>query len=237
MPETPTWLLPPPLATSPAWQAQRELAQALRELNELCVLTRADPETLQAALGAVQGASALLRAAPQKSGGAAYADGTYQQEAERYVDQGAMLGHSNPVAGPMRLRREEDKVIGEVTLGPAHGGAPGLVHGGIVATLLDEILGHAAISGGASVVTATLQIRYHAPTPLHVPLRCEGWLVEQSGRRYKLKGHVLHAGKRTASAEGVFVDVSGGRFESVFAQASPRPGGDIPPRPAPRGEG
>ena len=50
-----------------------------------------------------------------------------------------------------------------------------------------------------------------------MPLRCEGYIAEHSGRRFKLKGQVLAGTTRTASAEGIFVDVSGDRFATVMA--------------------
>lgn len=211
-----TWVKPPEHAATADWAAQRELAAALRALVADCVETRADAATLAAITAEVRALSERLGACPRVSSRDAFRDGRYLTETERFVDQGAMLGQSNPIAAPLRLAREGDLVVGVVTLGPAHGGAPGLVHGGVIATLLDEVLGHAAISTGVSVVTATLNVRYHAPTPLGVPLRCEGEVAGHSGRRFQLKGQILADGKRTASAEGIFVDVSGDRFAAIM---------------------
>ncbi|MCA9574169.1 MAG: PaaI family thioesterase [Polyangiales bacterium] len=220
MPTDPQWMKPPEHASSPDWAAQRELASAVRALIADCIETRADADTLASVTEAVRAVSATLAGHPRIRARDAYREGHYRQHPERFVDQGAMLGRSNPVAGPLVLRREGERVVGEISLGPAHGGAPGLVHGGVVATLLDEVLGHAAISTGVSVVTATLNVRYHAPTPLGVTLRCEGWIAEHTGRRFKLKGQILAGDKRTASAEGVFVDVSGDRFDAIMPRAA-----------------
>jgi len=217
MSDSMTWMKPPETASSDDWAAQRELASALRGLIERCVETRADATTLRDVIESVSALNDRLSAQPRSTSQDAFRNGSYLAEPLRFVDRGAMLGQSNPIAGPMLLRREGDLVVGEITLGPAHGGAPGLVHGGVVATLLDEVLGHAAISTGVSVVTATLNVRYHAPTPLGVPLRCEGYIAEHSGRGYKLKGQILAGTTRTASAEGIFVDVSGDRFATVMA--------------------
>ena len=217
MSDSMTWVKPPETASSDDWGAQRALASALRELIARGIETRADAGMLREVTASVRTLTERLAAAPRSPARDAFRNGTYLAEPLRFVDQGAMLGQSNPIAGPMVLRREGERVIGEITLGPAHGGAPGLVHGGVVATLLDEVLGHAAISTGVSVVTATLNVRYHAPTPLGVPLRCEGYIAEHSGRRYKLKGQILAGSTRTASAEGIFVDVSGDRFATVMA--------------------
>ena len=214
-----TWMKPPEHASSSDWAAQRELAAALRVLIADCIETRADASTLAELAGKVRALSARLGEHPRTSARDAFHTGSYLQQPERFVDQGAMLGQSNPIAAPLCLRREGELVVGDVTLGPAHGGAPGLVHGGVIATLLDEVLGHAAIASGVSVVTATLNVRYHAPTPLGVSLRCEGWISEHSGRRFKLKGQLLAQGKRTASAEGIFVDVSGDRFAAIMPRA------------------
>jgi acyl-coenzyme A thioesterase PaaI-like protein len=216
MSDSMTWVKPPETASGDDWSAQRELASALRELIARCVETRADAGLLQNVTASVRALTERLKSAPYLPAQDAFRTGTYLAEPLRFVDQGAMLGRCNPISGPLALRREGERVVGDITLGPAHGGAPGLVHGGVVATLLDEVLGHAAISTGVSVVTATLNVRYHAPTPLGVPLRCEGYIAEHSGRRYKLKGQILAGTTRTASAEGIFVDVSGDGFAKVM---------------------
>lgn len=213
------WKIPPAAdvpVEDPLWRAKRELAGVLRELNHLCVTTRAEPSELAALRAKLEEVRTSLDGGPHKTSREAFRDRSFFDAQLQYVDQGAMLGHSNPIAAPLTLREEAGEVVGEVTLQSAHGGAPGFVHGGIVATLLDEVLGHAAICRGAGVVTATLTVRYHAPTPLHTPLRCVGRVVGFTGRRYQTSGEIYAGDKKTASAKGTFVDVRGDKFTSIF---------------------
>ncbi|MBC7171775.1 MAG: PaaI family thioesterase, partial [Polyangiaceae bacterium] len=123
---------------------------------------------------------------------------------------------------PVVIRTEGERVIGELVFEAQHGGAPGFVHGGLVATLLDEVLGHVAIQRGVPVATATLDVRYVAPTPLDVPLRCEAWLVRQTGRRWFIAGEVRAGDVVTARAEAVFFDVRKSSFEAAIRASAAR---------------
>ena len=51
-------------------------------------------------------------------------------------------------------------------LGAAYEGPPGLVHGGVSAMILDQILGEAAGAGGKPGMTGTLTLTYRQGTPL-----------------------------------------------------------------------
>ena len=68
----------------------------------------------------------------------------------------------------------------------------GLVHGGIAATILDSCMGcavHTTLAAGVGYTTTDLQVRY---------IRAMG---EATGR-VLAEGRVVHAGRRTATAEG-----------------------------------
>jgi acyl-coenzyme A thioesterase PaaI-like protein len=217
------WNLPDDVE-HPAWRAKRALARSMRELCDLVVTTEASPEALDQARRAIDAQRAALEAAPQKTNREAFRDGSFFAEPSRYKDRTAMIGHSNPIAQPLRMRVEGEGegegalLVGEITCGHGYGGAPGLVHGGLVAAFLDEILGHVGIRLGAGLVTSTLEIRYLKPTPLEVPLRVEGWLVGHEGRRYQTAGQVVADGVVTAKAKGTFVDVRGERFQKLFEE-------------------
>ncbi len=208
---------PPDTVEDAAWREKRALARAVRALADLVVSTEASPEALARAREAIDAERARLEAAaPAKTSREAFRDGSFFATPMLYKDRTAMIGHSNPVAAPLRMRVEDDKVIGEITCGQSYGGAPGLVHGGLVAAFLDEVLGHVGIRLGAGVVTSTLELRYLKPTPLEVPLRVEGWLVSREGRRFHTAGQVVVEGVVTAKAEGTFVDVRGEHFQKIF---------------------
>lgn len=95
---------------------------------------------------------------------------------------------SNPHGLHLRFFRNEDRrdeVVAEVTVPDRFHGAPGIVHGGIVATVLDEISCAAAVFlAGSRVVTGELQVRYERPCPVERPLTARARVVDDSHRRY-----------------------------------------------------
>jgi acyl-coenzyme A thioesterase PaaI-like protein len=99
-----------------------------------------------------------------------------------------VCGRDNPVGLHVRWDNHEDagEIRGTVTI-PAHfNGYPGVVHGGIVAALLDETAGRTILIDGdfdALMVTAKLEVRYRRPTPTETPLLLVG-RVERGGGPY-----------------------------------------------------
>jgi uncharacterized protein (TIGR00369 family) len=61
-------------------------------------------------------------------------------------------------------------------------GAPGIVHGGIVAAVLDEACGQVARLAASPAVTSRLEIRYLAPVPVDQELKVGAEIVESGGR-------------------------------------------------------
>ena len=97
------------------------------------------------------------------------------------------------------------EVIGHCTLSEAHGGPPERAHGGVVATLLDETIGLAAMAAGASGLTAGLNLSFKAGTPLHVPLTIRASYTHTEGRKHIASGKVFADEIVTAEATGVFI--------------------------------
>ncbi|NWG00827.1 MAG: PaaI family thioesterase [Thermoanaerobaculaceae bacterium] len=84
-------------------------------------------------------------------------------------------------------------------------GYPGVVHGGIVAALLDETAGRALLVSGNFddlMVTAKLEVVYRRPTPTGVPLTVVGRVLSRSERRAHAQAElVLPNGSVSARAE------------------------------------
>lgn len=89
--------------------------------------------------------------------------------------------------------------------GPSHQGYAGIVHGGIIATLLDEVMAHSIISSGIRVVTADIRIRFLRAAPLGFPLTVAGTRGGGRNRIHFARGKVL-------SAEGIVYAEAEGRF-------------------------
>jgi uncharacterized protein (TIGR00369 family) len=62
-------------------------------------------------------------------------------------------------------------------------GAPGIAHGGLVATLLDEACGQVARLVVSPSVTSRLELRYLAPVPVEEGLRVTAEITEAEERR------------------------------------------------------
>ena len=65
-----------------------------------------------------------------------------------------------------------------------------IMHGGVMATLLDEAMAHAAIAAGVRAVTARLEIRFRKAAPIDAPLLLEGRLAGRRGRLLTLAATV-----------------------------------------------
>ncbi len=122
-----------------------------------------------------------------------------------------ICGRQNPVGLKADIYNDLDhrQVSCELVIGEEYQGYPGVVHGGIVAALLDEISGRAILleSGPENLmVTLKLEIRYRKPTPTHTPLLIVGTLVQLGKARAKVHGEIrLADGTVTAEAEAVVV--------------------------------
>jgi uncharacterized protein (TIGR00369 family) len=102
----------------------------------------------------------------------------------------------NPRGLQLRFTRTGANAIAcRFTAAPHLAGAPGVVHGGIQATLLDDAFGMAAHTffegeKEASLVTVDFQLRYHRPVPLGEPLMVRAELVRADGRDFQVEGRI-----------------------------------------------
>ena len=92
-----------------------------------------------------------------------------------------------------------------VTLTEAHSGPPHRAHGGVVASILDEALGTAATRAGATGLTAGINIRYKAGTPLHTPLEVTARYSHTEGRKHIATGELRAGETICATAEAIFI--------------------------------
>jgi acyl-coenzyme A thioesterase PaaI-like protein len=103
-------------------------------------------------------------------------------------------------------------------------GYPGVVHGGIVAAILDETAGRAVMLGGKDdnlFATLRLTIRYRHPTPTSTPLTALGWVTKKGGVSTKVAGEIrLPDGTVTAECEALLGPVPEG-FQTQWEPERP----------------
>jgi uncharacterized protein (TIGR00369 family) len=113
----------------------------------------------------------------------------------------------------MLLTFEQDdaaqRIRGNFRLGAEYQGGPGFIHGGIIATLLDEVMGKVCRFREVRAVTAELSIEYLRPVPVDADLVIKGYEVEMKGRNLFLAGDIRDvSGRVLARGKGRFVIVS-----------------------------
>jgi acyl-coenzyme A thioesterase PaaI-like protein len=95
----------------------------------------------------------------------------------------------------MRVDRDENRHEArcEIVLDPHLQGWDGIAHGGVVATLLDEVLTYSLIER-RPVFTVDLSVRYRQAVPLGVPLRLSARRTLARGRFLEAEGEVRGPG-------------------------------------------
>ena len=79
-------------------------------------------------------------------------------------------GQNNPIGFKLSFTKDGDTLKAECTPDKVYQGWPGLVHGGIMAFLLDEAMNNAAYFEGITCLTASMQVRLRQPVKVEEPL-------------------------------------------------------------------
>lgn len=118
-------------------------------------------------------------------------------------------GQDNPLGLQLDgFERTEDAVLAAFTPRPEYRGFSTVLHGGVVATALDEILAWTAILvEGVMVMTGTLNLKYRSPASTNATFRLEGRLLERRGKRLRMQGKMHDGATVIAEAEGLFLVV------------------------------
>lgn len=124
-------------------------------------------------------------------------------------------GPENPAGLQLEYQRHGDVVRTTITVAERFAGAVGIVHGGIVATLLDDVMGAVISTVGGPAVTAQLDVTFLLPVVIDRPLQVEGWLADVEGRKHRVVGRVTDDGRVVAVGRGLFVAVGPEHYERL----------------------
>jgi len=105
-----------------------------------------------------------------------------------------VCGRSNPVGLYMQFFDDgELEVISDYTVPAHYQGYPGIVHGGVVAAMLDEVVARVSMIGDHHhfMMSVRLEILYRQPVPVETPLRVVGRILRLRGRLGKAEGRIL----------------------------------------------
>jgi acyl-coenzyme A thioesterase PaaI-like protein len=189
-------------------------------------------ETPEDAIGGMgQGPADRITAGPDGTGwavrpdrpGTADASGTAEALASDAVYRFEVRPHHCFVCGELNthglrlpIHVSHDRAWADLRLGEDHTGWEGVAHGGILAALLDEVMGWALFTKDAWGVTAQLTTRYRHPVRVGVPIHVEGWIAEERGRIKRTAGRILGADcQELVTAEGTYLEARAEQKEEL----------------------
>jgi acyl-coenzyme A thioesterase PaaI-like protein len=142
-------------------------------------------------------------------------------------------GELNEIGLHLQLRLAPGRCTTEITLARQFEGWEGIVHGGILCTILDEVMAWSLVERDNWGVTAKMSIQFRSPAVVGHTFRAEGWMVEDRRRIHRTEGRLVdvETGEAVATAEGTYVAATGAKKRQlkerygVLDPADPEVGG------------
>jgi uncharacterized protein (TIGR00369 family) len=115
-------------------------------------------------------------------------------------------GRDNPIGLRLKIEGDKKRVTTKFRPGREHEGWEGVVHGGILATLLDEVVAWICVKNGIDALTGRLEIRFRKPAKVGEELSAHAEITDSKGRAVKAKAQVVSAEKEVvAEAEALLL--------------------------------
>jgi acyl-coenzyme A thioesterase PaaI-like protein len=127
-----------------------------------------------------------------------------------------VCGRDNPVGLHLHFYTdEENRVHAEFTPREEHQGFPGVMHGGLVTTMLDELIGRTAIAMDLWCMTVKLDVRFKKPVPIGAALKMQGEITKKSSRLLEGRGEIrLPDGSLAVEATGTYMKIPAAQMEA-----------------------
>jgi len=118
-------------------------------------------------------------------------------------------GQANPVGLHLEFTLSpEGAIASSAIVTDQYEGPPGYLHGGIIATLLDEAMSKANRARGVTAMTRQMQVEYLLPVPSGKAIRIEGKVTRSEGRKHWTEARIQNTnGEVLARATGLFITV------------------------------
>ena len=127
-------------------------------------------------------------------------------------------GTANPIGLNLRFYRMGDAVCTDVTLGKNHVGWENIAHGGIISTILDEVMSWTVLYfRKVFFLTRKMDIKYIRPVLIETPLTVRGRLLNnEDPKKIMAKGELFNNdGNLLAKSRGEFVSLVKEDLKSV----------------------
>lgn len=117
-----------------------------------------------------------------------------------------VCGKANPIGWKLEFSYDhEGHAFTKVNISGNYAGYPGVIHGGVISTILDEVMAKAVMHSGKIAYTAMLQVRYRMPLPANEEVQAEGWIELPKSRTLKTKARLFGNAGLYAEAEAIFI--------------------------------
>jgi acyl-coenzyme A thioesterase PaaI-like protein len=126
------------------------------------------------------------------------------------LERSGIAGRSNPLASPLHMWFEGDRVRGWAVYTDAYEGPAGCLHGGFIAAAFDDLMGFAQMASGQAGYTGTLTVKMRRPTPLNRRLDYEAGVDRVDGRKIWVRGRCWDGEELLSEAEIVFISPKDG---------------------------
>ena len=129
-------------------------------------------------------------------------------------------GELNAHGMQLTLHTSPDGAWTELRVDAGFQGWEAVAHGGIVCTILDEVMAWAVIGRGTWGVTARLNVAFRKPIRTGRQIRAEGWVVQEDRRAVRAEGRIVDAatGATLATGESTFIAVPADQLEQLKAR-------------------
>ena len=135
------------------------------------------------------------------------ADITLAEMRERLHPACPVCSEGNGHGLVVRFEVEDDGVVvGRFDRGRVHEGYAGMLHGGVISSLLDGAMTNCLFARGCSAVTVELRVRFRHPVESGRPATVRAWVSSSSPPLYVLEGQIVQDGRVKSAATGKFLD-------------------------------
>jgi acyl-coenzyme A thioesterase PaaI-like protein len=132
------------------------------------------------------------------------------------------------------LHVEPGRAWADLALDRRFEGWEGVIHGGILCTILDEVMAWALVGEDNWGVTARMAMDFRRPVTVGLPIHAEGWITRTRRRIVDTAGQIVDAqtGAELAAATGVYVAADTARKQDLRARYAFRIAGETGAVPA-----
>jgi len=120
-----------------------------------------------------------------------------------------VCSRSNPLGLGLKFVCEADGSVSTTFLGhPALEGFEGLLHGGVIASLLDGAMTNCLFAHNRAAMTAELNVRYHKPVVIGEEMSIRAWIEHSRQPLHEMAAELKQGGEVKASATAKFMERS-----------------------------